>query len=96
MADIITHGGKPAVYLADHRGRKHLYLFRVEVDGTTTRYTFEKLGDVNDPCYTVTRRPGDWRCSCRAFLYSSAVFKTCKHISASKSICDFLAALTPA
>lgn len=96
MPDIILHQGKPAVYLTDNRGKRHLYLFRVEVDGTTTRYTFEKLGDLADPCYTVTRRPGDWRCTCSAFTFNRAVFKSCKHLACAKAIEAFLAALTPA
>lgn len=96
MTEIITHNGRSAVYLADHRGKRHLYLFRVEVDGTTTRYTFEKLGDVNDPQYVVTRRPGDWRCSCQAFTKSSRFrLEGCKHIQAAREAEAFLAALTP-
>ena len=87
MAEIIQHEGKPAVYLTDHRGKKRLYLFRVERDGTTTRY-------IEDPTYTVTHRPGDWRCSCKAYLFSRAQYKTCKHVTCSKQIRDFLGALT--
>lgn len=96
MAEIIQHGGKPAVYLSDHRGKRHLYLFRVEVDGTTTRYVFEKLGDLADPVYTVTHRPGSWRCTCDAWKYSRGLVKDCKHVTCSRSVEAFLAALTPA
>lgn len=67
----------------------------VEVDGASTRYTFEKLGDINDPQYVVTHRPGDWRCSCRAYLYSSAVFKSCKHEVCARDVASFITALTP-
>lgn len=96
MAEILNHEGRPAIRMTDHKGKLRTYLFRVERDGTITRYIFEKCGDLADPVYTVTHRPGDWRCTCHAFLYSRAEYKRCKHTNASRDVEAFYSALTPA
>ncbi len=83
--------GKPAIEIEDARGKLWTYLVTHSRVGQVLGFTLSKLGSIHDEQYTVTRRPGAWECSCKAFLYRRRLNRDdCKHVVCCRDVAAFL------